>query len=161
MQSTDLMLAISQIAVGLAGFSAIIVTLNPKPIRDWDKTDQLNLRLLIQISIIVILFSVLPFLLSVTLNKAETWKYALLIYGVIHLADAGFFLLKKTKNTSNIFRNFALSGCCVALAQVIIGWFGSAAACETMYLVALVWHLGVIFMAFILLLYQIREVDEP
>ncbi|MEH6543023.1 MAG: hypothetical protein V7721_03685 [Porticoccaceae bacterium] len=160
MQSTDLILGISQIAVGLAGFSAIIVTLNPKPIRDWDKTDQLNLRLLIQISIIVILFSMLPFLFSVTLNKAETWKYALLIYGVIHLADVGFFLLKKTKNTSNIFRYFALCGCCVALAQIAIGLFGSTPARETMYLFVLVWHVGIIFMAFILLLYQIKETNE-
>ncbi len=54
MQSTGLLFTIAQIAVGLAGFSAIIATLNAKPIREWDDTDRLNLRLLIQISIYVI-----------------------------------------------------------------------------------------------------------
>ena len=34
MQSTGFMFTIAQIAVGLAGFSAVIVTLNAKPIRE-------------------------------------------------------------------------------------------------------------------------------
>jgi len=56
METFDLLLTMAEVAVGLAGFSAIIVTLNRRPIREWDDTDQLNLRLLIQVSGLTIFF---------------------------------------------------------------------------------------------------------
>ena len=83
MQSTGLMFTIAQIAVGLAGFSAIIVTLNAKPIREWDDTDRLNLRLLIQISIYVIFFSLLPPMLAIPFAPHLVWMYGLWAYGLI------------------------------------------------------------------------------
>ena len=67
MHSADLMLAIAQIAVALAGFSAIIVALNNRPIREWILMDQVNIRLLIQLSIVVIFFSLIPSLLALSL----------------------------------------------------------------------------------------------
>lgn len=110
MYSINLMLASAQIAVGLAGFSAIIVTLNDKPIRDWDDNDKLNLRLLIQVSIMVIFFSLLPSLLLISLNTNEVWLYGLWAYGLIHLVDVSFFLIHRTNTTSHIFRNAAFCG---------------------------------------------------
>jgi len=151
------MLTIAQIAVGLAGFSAIIVTLNDKPIRDWDDTDRLSLRLLIQVSIMVIFFSLLPSLLLISLNTGEVWLYGLWVYGLIHLADVSFFLIHRTNATSHIFRNAAICGVAVALAQVGVAWFGEDVAREWLYVFSLLWHLGVVLMAFILLLYQLRE----
>ena len=60
MQSADMMYAIAQIAVALAGFSAIIIALNPKPINDWELPEQVNIRLLLQISIVAIFFALIP-----------------------------------------------------------------------------------------------------
>jgi len=157
MQSTDLMFTIAQIAVGLAGFSAIIVTLNPRPIREWDETDRLNLRLLIQISIYVIFFSLLPALLSIPLEPHSVWLYALWAYGLVHIADVSFFLMNLTKEMPSLFRTAAICGACVAIAQVGIAWQGSDTARETMFVFSLIWHLGVVFIAFILLLYQLRK----
>jgi len=157
MQSTGLMFTIAQIAVGLAGFSAIIVTLNQRAIRDWDDTDQLNLRLLIQISIYVIFFSLLPSVLSIPLEPHSVWLYALWIYGLVHIVDVIFFLKNLTKEMPLLFRNAAICGGCIAIAQVVIAWQGSDVARETMFAFTLIWHLGVVFMAFILLLYQLRK----
>ena len=153
------MLTIAQIAVGLAGFSAIIVTLNAKPIRDWDESDRLNLRLLIQISMYVIFFSLLPPLLAIPFETHLVWMYALWAYGLIHIVDATFFLMNLAKETPAIFRNAAISGACIALIQISIAWLGNDIARETMYAFTLIWHLGVVFMAFILLLYQMRKSD--
>ena len=159
MQSIGLLFTIAQIAVGLAGFSAIIVTLNPRPIRDWDDTDRLNLRVLIQISIYVIFFSLLPPLLSIPLENHLVWLCALWVYGFIHIVDAGFFLTKLTKDMPLLFRNAAIFGFIIATAQLLIAWQGNDVTRETMFVFALVWHLGIVFMAFVLLLYQMRKND--
>ena len=159
MQSTGLLFTIAQIAVGLAGFSAIIVTLNPRPIREWDDTDRLNLRLLIQISIYVIFFSLLPPLLSIPFENHLVWFYALWVYGLIHIADAGFFLMHLTKDMPSLFRNAAICGVILAVAQLLVAWQGNDISREAMFVFALIWHLGVVFMAFVLLLYQIRKND--
>ncbi|MGB1427409.1 MAG: hypothetical protein ACPHFR_05765 [Cycloclasticus sp.] len=157
MHSADLMYTIAQIAVALAGFSAIIVSLNQKPIRDWDIADQVNIRLLIQISMVVIFFSTFPSFLAIFLSNSDIWLYSLWGYGLIHLTGAGFFLLLKSKHTPRIFRFAAILGITVGLLQVATAYFGSDLARESMFIFTLIWHLGIIFMAFILLLYQIRD----
>ncbi len=87
MQSSELMFAIAQIAVGLAGFSAIIVSLNAKPIRDWDDADQYSLRILIYAAIVVVFFSLIPSLLVISLEPHKVWLYGLWAYGLVHIAD--------------------------------------------------------------------------
>jgi hypothetical protein len=157
MESSSLMLTIAQLIVGVAGFSAIVVTLNPTPIREWDDTDKFNLRLLIQVSIFAILFSIVPSILAVSLEPSAVWKYGLWAYGLLHVADVSFFLFNMTRETPVVFRNIAICGLFVALAQVGIAWLGNDTSRETMYLFTLTWHLGVVLMAFILLLYQVRR----
>lgn len=160
MHSADLMFTIAQIAVALAGFSAIIIALNQKPIREWVLMDQVNIRLLIQLSIIVIFFSLTPSLLAISIPVSTVWLYSLWAYGLVHLADAAFFLFFKSKRAPTIFRVVALCGIIVGLAQVTIAWLGGDIARESIYVFTLIWHLGVIFMAFILLLYQVRDADH-
>jgi hypothetical protein len=160
MHSADLMFVIAQIAVALAGFSAIIVALNQKPIREWVLMDQVNIRLLVQLSIVVIFFSLIPSLLAISIPVSDVWFYSLWAYGLIHLADAGFFLFFKSKRAPTIFRIVAACGIIVALAQIAIAWFSGDVVKESAYVFTLIWHLGVIFMAFILLLYQMGDIKE-
>lgn len=157
MQPSDLLLTVAQIAIGLAGFSAIIVTLNPKPISEWDVTDRLNLRLLVQVSFVVLFFSLLPFILAVPFGIGDSWFYGLWLYGIYHIVDVSSFLLRMTKETPSIFRITAFVGLCVAASQVGIALLGTSILRETAYVTTLGWHLCVIFMAFVLLLYQLRR----
>ncbi len=157
MQSSDLLLTVAQIAVGLAGFSAIIVTLNPKPIREWDVTDRLNLRLLIQVSFVVLFFSLLPFILAVPFEIEDAWFYGLWLYGLYHVVDVSSFLLGMTKETPSIFRASAFVGVFVAVSQVGAALLGTPKLRETAYVATLGWHLYIIFMAFVLLLDQLRK----
>jgi len=157
MQSADILSTIAELAVALAVFSAIVVMLNSNPIRQWDDTDRLNLRLLIQVSAFTIFFALLPSILVVSLNESEVWKYGLWAYGLLHILDVSSFLFKMTKETPNVFRNAAVAGVLIAVTQLVIAWAGSSAAQETMYLGTLLWHLCITFMAFILLLYGVRK----
>jgi hypothetical protein len=157
MDSGSLLLTISQLAVALAGFSAIVVALNGKPVREWDGTDRLNLRCLLQVSIYVLVFSLFPFLLSVSLGQAAVWRYGLLIYGLFVVFDAGFFLAKMTRDSPALFRNAGIGGVCIGLVNIGVALFANQAARETMYLIALLWQLGIVLMSFLLLLYQVRK----
>jgi len=125
MQSSELLLTIAQIAIGLAGFSAVIVTLNPKPIREWDVTDRLNLRLLVQVSFVVLFFSLLPLILAIPLEVEDSWFYGLWLYGIYHIVDVSSFLLGMTKATPSIFRLTAFIGVSVAASQVGVALLGT------------------------------------
>jgi hypothetical protein len=157
METSSLLLAISQLALGLAGFSAIIVTLNPRPVKEWDLTDRLNLRLLVQVSFVALVFSLLPFLLSITLSDDQVWLYGLWLYGVLHLLDVSTFVFKMTPETPTVFRITGYIGIVIALIQVLTAWRGETSQRELAYAATLVYHLYVVFMAFVLLLYQLRK----
>ena len=157
MTSTDFLLTISELSIAVAGFSAIVVMLNTKPIREWADADRLNLRLLLQVSALTIIFSLLPSILSVSQAPDNAWRYALAVYGVVHAADVSSFLLKMTSGTQTTFKICGSIGIVVAAAQLVIAWQGTPVTWESMYLVSLVWHLCVTFTAFALLLYGMRE----
>ncbi len=157
MESTNLTLTIAEISVAVAGFSAIVVMLNATPIKEWDETDRLNLRLLVQVAIFTILMSLLPSVLSVSLSDTDVWEYGLWAYGLIHFVDVSSFLFGMTKETPNVFRNAAFCGVLIAITQITVAWFGTPTATETTYVATLVWHLGITFMAFVLLLYGVRK----
>ena len=154
MDSSSLLLTLSQLAVGLTGFSAIIVALNPLQIRKWSTKDKLNLRALVQVSAFVITFSLLPFLLAILLPQEEVWLYALWIYGCVHILDVSNVLFRLTKDISKVFRMSVYVGVTVALSQLAVAAFGNAQIREFAYVTALIWQLSVVFMGFILLLYQ-------
>jgi len=157
MQTSDLLLTVAQIAIGLAGFSAIIVTLNPKPIREWDATDRLNLRVLVQVSFVVLFFSLLPMILVIPFGVEDSWFYGLWLYGLYHIVDVTSFLVAMTKETATIFRVTAYVGFCVAVSQLGVALLGTAVLRETAYVATLVWQLYVVFMGFVLLLFQLRK----
>jgi hypothetical protein len=157
MHSADLQLTIAEVSVAVAGFSAVVVTLNAKPVRAWDETDRLNLRLLIQVAFLTILFALLPSILDVSLEPDALWSVALWAYGLVHLLDVGSFLMGMTKHTPRVFLGTACCGVAVALTQIAVAWAGSTTARETTYVASLVWHLYVTFLAFVLLLYGIRK----
>ena len=157
MESSDLLLTVSQLAIGLAGFSAIIVTLNSRPILEWDETDRLNLRLLVQVSFVALFFSLFPFLLAVSLDNEGVWFYGLWVYGVIHIVDVSTFLFRMTADTATVFRVSASVGLVIAVSQVAIAALGTPSMQENIYIGTLIWHLYAVFMAFVLLLYQLRK----
>lgn len=58
---TEIFPTIAEIAVAIAGFSAIIVALRKNPIRKWHESDRFNFRMLLQVAALKIFFSILPF----------------------------------------------------------------------------------------------------
>jgi hypothetical protein len=153
MDITEIFPTIAEIAVAIAGFSAIIVALRKKPIRKWHELDQFNFRMLLQVAALTIFFSMFPFLTLVFLDPPVAWKLSVLTYGFVHLVDVSSFIRNHpgTKKT----RHRIGSGIAVAISLVQIGFglFASTTAMQVIYLVTLIWHLAVSSMGFALLIY--------
>ena len=153
MQITEITPTIAQLAVTLAGFSAVIVALRPKPIRQWAPLDRLNFRILIQVTAVTTLFSLFPFGALAIFEPPLAWKVSLLVYGAFHLVDVSSFAFNFPPDARRVNRIAAGIGLVVAALQIGCGLLGTEAAMQLMYLVALVWHLGISCLGFALLIY--------
>lgn len=58
------LLTLAEIAVAFAGFSAIVSVLGRRPGRDDPRSDSYRLRILVEVALIVVAFSLLPVILS-------------------------------------------------------------------------------------------------
>ena len=152
----NIITTIAEIAIALIGFSAIVVVLNPSPIRDWSVSERFNFRILVQLGGIVVLFSVLPFGTNLVFDDYHAWKYALLTYGVFHVIDLTTFVVKFPKNANTVNRAMPYFGYVVILFQLAVPLFGSLSIIKVTYLASLVFHLVVGFVAFVMLVYGIR-----
>jgi hypothetical protein len=159
MQASEIIPTIAEIAVGIAGFSAIIVVLSPKPIRSWRQVDQLNFRGLLQVAAVTIVFSFLPFAIDTIAANDRVWKISLLIYATYHVIDLATFTFRFPKDAGLLNRLMLAIGYSVAGAQLYFGLTGSQQMMEFIYLVALIWHLSVSFLMFVLLIYSSRNQD--
>ena len=156
MDLSDIITTIAEIAVALIGFSAVVVALNPNPIRDWSVSERFNFRILVQVGAIVVVFSVLPFGTHQVFDEYLAWRYALLAYGIFHVVDLTTFVFKFPKNVTSINKAMPYFGYVVILAQLSVPFFGGIAAIKVTYLASLVFHLVVGFFAFVVLIYGIH-----
>jgi len=157
METTDIITTLAEIAIALVGFSAIVVVLNPRPIRDWAESDQFNFRILVQLSAIVVVFCILPFGTHILLDDDQAWKSALLIYGIVHVIDLLSFIIRFAKHVPRANRILPFLGMIVAVSQIIVAMLAGPKLVELTYLVALVWHLFVAFISFVILVYGFGE----
>ena len=160
METNQIITTIAEIAIALVGFSAIVVVLNPKPIRNWPPGDQFNFRVLVQLSAIAVIFCILPFGTHIIFDDELAWKSALLIYGIAHVVDILSFVIRFAKEMPQVNRILPIFGMMVALSQIFVALLGGPALIELIYLVALVWHLFVAFISFVILVYGFGATDE-
>ena len=81
------MLTFAQIAIGLAGFSAILVALSGKP-HLWTPVDTFRIRNILAFSFQCVFLSLMPFVLTFfALPEATVWHASLWVLGAATLAD--------------------------------------------------------------------------
>jgi len=77
MEILEIVPTIAKIAVAIAGFSAIVLVLRKRPVREWHAYDRFNLRMLLQVVALTILFSIFSFGPLAVLNPPIAWKVPL------------------------------------------------------------------------------------
>ncbi len=149
--STATLTVIASIAVAIAGFSGVVVALTGKTTDSFGRAERLNLRILLQVSAFALLFSLVPLILHRALPPDLAWRVAMLLYGVVHVVDAGFFALKTRRlRAPSIAQKLApLAGLIIAVGQLIVGAMAPIGWVEVSYLRVLLWHLGLAGMGFI------------
>ena len=156
--STATLTVIASIAVAIAGFSGVVVALTGKTTDSFGRAERLNLRILLQVSAFALLFSLVPLILHRALPPDLAWRVAMLLYGVVHVVDAGFFALKTRRlRAPSIAQKLApIAGLIIAVGQLIVGATAPIGWVEVFYLLVLLWHLGIAGMGFINLTFASR-----
>ena len=138
----------------IAGFSGIIVALDSRSVKTWSSVRRDGLRSLLQVSGVVVLFSIVPMILGRRIPEPELWTWALGAYGVVHVADVLSFLVRQRSDTPAAAKVGAWMGLGIALAQIATAVFASASIAEMVYLGVLGWHLAIAAGSFVYLLYE-------
>lgn len=150
---------IASIAVAIAGFSGVVVALTGKTTKSFSALERLNLRILLQVSAFALLFSLIPLILHRALESATAWRLSMLLYGFVHLVDAGFFTVRSVRleSASTVQRLAPAAGFAIAIVQITLCFFGTISLVEVTYLFVLVWHLAIAGMGFVNLIFASRD----
>lgn len=90
---SDVLLAYSQLALGLAGFSAILVALSGSP-SDWTAVDSFRIKNMLAFSFSGVFLALTPVLLTFfAVPEPELWRVSLAVLAVTTLGGALFALL--------------------------------------------------------------------
>lgn len=157
--SANTLTVIASIAVAIAGFSGVVVALTGKTADSFGSLERLNLRILLQVSALAMLFSLVPLIFHRAFEADVAWRISMLLYGFVHLVDAGFFLLKTRQLTkrSRMQTLAPIFGFGIAVVQILVGIMGSIGVVEVAYLLVLVWHLAIAGMGFVNLIFASRD----
>jgi hypothetical protein len=81
------LLTLAQVAIGLAGFSAILVALSGKP-DQWTPVDAFRIRNILAFTFQSVFLSLIPFVLTFfSLPESTVWKVSLLILAIATLGN--------------------------------------------------------------------------
>jgi hypothetical protein len=154
----DFLLAISQVSVGLAGFSAIVGLLGSRSGRSDLRVDALRMQVMLETSLMVAAYAFLPVLVSsFDFEVWTTWRISSAGFLIVAIPYE-FVAMRRTKdmpdmrlNRLNVNTiNWALSFTADAIMLVVlIGLFGSRAS--ALYLLAISFLLvlaGTLFVQF-------------
>ena len=82
------LLTFAQVAIGLAGFSAILVALSGKP-HQWTPVDAFRIRNILAFTFQSVFLSLIPFVLAFfSLPESTVWQVSLLILAIATLGGA-------------------------------------------------------------------------
>ena len=155
--NSDFFVLTAELAVAIAGFSGVVVALETQPVRSWAPSRRRDLRVLLQLSALALVFSLVPLAAYSIVDTAGFWRWGLGVYGLIHAADVFTFLLRQTEGV----RRPVWLGLVFALAQILVAALLTDSAAEAMYMVSVMWHLGGAAMGFVLLLWTRQSTPAP
>ena len=147
--------------MAIAGFSSVVVALNNRAVRSWTAFQRHNLRVLLQVSALVIFFSIFPLVFQRVVVSPYSWKWVLGIYAVVHLIDVSTFIRKLPKELPTANRILPYFGLSLAVVSIFVAWLASPLVAEVLYLCNLVWHLGIAAMGFAFLVMGDPETESP
>lgn len=144
------LLTLAQVAIGLAGFSAILVALSGKP-HQWTAVDAFRIRNILALSFQTVFLSLVPFVLAFfSFPEATVWKVSLLIialatFGGVLLVLSGVYRLSRPERAVlNAVVVSMVTATLFAMAMVeLLAGFGVVRPAPGVFFLGLVVLLGI------------------
>jgi hypothetical protein len=144
------LLTVAQVAIGLAGFSAILVALSGKP-HQWTPVDAFRIRNILAFSFQSVFLSLIPFVLAFfSLPESTIWKVSPLIiaiatFGDVLLVLSGVYRLSRPERA--VLKTGVVSTVIAILSTVgaveLLAAFGIIRAAPGVFFLGLIVLLGV------------------
>lgn len=156
MELTDVLLIFAQAAMVIAGFGGVVVTFNNKSDK-WGDWDRIQFRSILDVSGIIIFFSVLPIVLQSVFDAEKSWQISILLFAVIHaLTIISYRLSVEPESIPGIFMRIHIVAGAIILAQLVCGVLGDQGLIQVTYSLGLFWLVGVGGWLFYLLAMGVR-----
>ena len=95
MEHEAILSTISQVAVGLTGFTGVVAVLGHRNQGSWTPEERLQLRTLVETSLTALFSSFAPSVFFMMFaSESSAWRGANLFLGVLHLSNLTAFLLR-------------------------------------------------------------------
>ncbi|MCP5180761.1 MAG: hypothetical protein H6994_12820 [Pseudomonadales bacterium] len=154
--SDEVLLALAQIAVSIIGFSGVVVTLGRAEKERWSASELLQLRTLVEPSMVVLLGSLLPLLIALAdVSPEHLWRVANAGLLGLHAIGHGLFLARGAKHKSAVTRSQQIISAMSVLVYVaqFASVFNVIRFQELTFLIGLLYALWISIHNFYLLLF--------
>jgi hypothetical protein len=134
MQDAEILTVFAELALGVAGFSGVIVALGQKQ-STWQLLDKLRISFLLFNALLVVIFSLFPLgLSSASMEPQNIWFYSSLLFVLvfIHIPFSARALVKSAYNYDGFisaklhYLNISIQGFAVVVLVTNISYFREA-----------------------------------
>ena len=144
------LLTFAQVAIGLAGFSAILVALSGKP-HQWTPVDAFRIRNILAFSFQSVFLSLIPFVLAFfSVPQSTIWQVSVLILAVatsagVLLVLSGVYRLSSAERAvlNIVVLSSVVAVLCIMAAVELLATFGVVGPASAVFFLGLVVLLGI------------------
>ena len=156
--SEEFLLAIAQIAIALIGFSGVVAALDRRGERDWTSAELLQLRTLVEPSIVAFAAAFIPFGLSLLdLENDALWRVSNGIILSLHAIFNGLFFLRRVRGGGHVGQNLIQIVAFMVYALLLASVLNITSYHQFAFLIGLLLGISVSVVNFYLLLFSPKE----
>ena len=82
MSESDILQTFAEVGVALAGFTGVVFILGNRAAGEWSRAERMWFRILLDSSVIVVFFALLPVVLESYLSTSTAWRWSAGLLGV-------------------------------------------------------------------------------
>ena len=156
MQSYEILQTIGEIAVALTGFSGVVAVLGHRGRGAWSSTELLQLRTLVEPSLVALFGSFLPTTIQLTFeSEVLVWRLSNGALGLLGVAAIVAFIARSRFAGTTKGQRVLLALCVVAVGTNLLAAIGVLTQYELIFVLVLILALVVAAYNFLLLLFPI------
>ena len=160
MQSQEILQTISQVAAALAGFSGVVAAIGHRGSRTWSSEEILQLRTLVEPSLVALFGSFLPGALHLAFDSEPlVWRLSNAALGLLGVVAGAAFVARSRFASATIGQRVLLVPVGLAVVALLLAAGGVLRHYELIFVIALILALAVAAYNFLLLLVIAGEAD--